>query len=411
MVSLEKIFKGYKFPLLLIAVMVLGSLLGLAIGPKAAKLQPLGDIFINLMFTIVTPVVFVTIVSAIINLGELKKLGKILGTTIAVFIILGLIASVFMIVVLKIFPPVKPGTFQLPKPASVEEFSLAERMVQTFTVSSFYQLFDKSHMLPMIIFAILFGIAITMSGDKAKPIARVFEMLSEAMLKLVWIVMLYAPIGIFAYFATLAGTLGSQLLGAYARAAAIYFPAALIYWVVMYSITSYLSGGKEALRRWWKNIIPPAITAFGTCSSVATLPVNLDAAKRIGVPREIRELVLPIGATIHMDGSCLSGILKIAFLFGVFGRPFSGAFELAMAILISILGGVALSGVPGGGYAASLIICSVYGFPPEAFPIIAMIGQIVDAPATMVNATGDTNAAMIVTRLLHGREWITKSVE
>ncbi|MCD6362447.1 MAG: dicarboxylate/amino acid:cation symporter [Synergistetes bacterium] len=386
--------------------MVLGTLVGLGMGPAASKLKPFGDIFLNLMFTVVTPVVFITIVSAIINLGGLGKLGRILGSTIFIFIVLGLVASVFMIFILKIFPPVQPGTFQLPKAPEIKSFSLAARMVKTFTVSSFYQLFDKSHMLPMIIFAILLGIAINLVGERGRSLARVFDILSEAMLKLVWIVMLYAPIGIFAYFAALTGTLGTQLLGAYARAAAIYFPAAFVYWVVMYSITSYMAGGMEGLRRWWKNIIPPAITAFGTCSSVATLPVNLDAARRIGVPREVRELVLPIGATIHMDGSCLSGILKIAFLFAVFGKPFSGGYELAMAILIAILGGVALSGVPGGGYAASLIITSVYGFPPEAFPIIAMIGQIVDAPATMVNATGDTNAAMLVSRLLYGKKWL-----
>jgi len=131
----------------------------------------------------------------------------------------------------------------------------------------------------------------------------------------------------------------------------------------------------------------------------------------MGVPKDIREIVLPMGATMHMDGSCLSAILKISFLFGLYGKGFTGIGTFATAILISVMSGVVMSGVPGGGLIGEMLIVNLYGFPPEAFPIIATIGFLVDPPATMVNACGDSVAAMMVTRLVEGKEWLAKVIK
>jgi Na+/H+-dicarboxylate symporter len=137
--------------------------------------------------------------------------------------------------------------------------------------------------------------------------------------------------------------------------------------------------------------------------------VNLEAAHNIGIPDDISEVVLPVGATAHMEGSCLSGILKIAFLFGIFNMPFTGLGTFGSAILVSVLSGVVLSGVPGGGLVGEMLIVSLYGFPPEAFPIIATLGFLVDPAATMVNATGDTCSSMIVARMVEGKGWFEES--
>ena len=155
-----------------------------------------------------------------------------------------------------------------------------------------------------------------------------------------------------------------------------------------------------------KIFLAPAATALGTGSSVASLPVNLQAAKRIGVPRDIRETVLPLGATIHMDGSCLSAMLKIAFVFGVFNMDFSGIGTFITAIGICLLSGIVMSGIPGGGFIGEMMIVTLYGLPIQALPIISAIGVVVDPPATMVNATGDTVASMVVTRHLDGKDWM-----
>jgi len=167
----------------------------------------------------------------------------------------------------------------------------------------------------------------------------------------------------------------------------------------------------HGLKRFFKAIITPAVTSLATQSSIATLPVNLEAAKEIGIPKDIREIVLPMGATMHMDGSCLSAILKISFLFGIYGKDFTGIGTLATAIIIAVMSGVVMSGVPGGGLIGEMLIVSLYGFPAEAFPIVATIGFLVDPPATMVNSCGDSVAAMMVTRLVEGKDWLKKVMD
>ena len=155
--------------------------------------------------------------------------------------------------------------------------------------------------------------------------------------------------------------------------------------------------------------MPASLTALATGSSVATIPTNLEAARKIGIPKDIREVVIPVGATIHMEGSCLSAILKIAFLFGLFGMNFSGIDTIAIAIGVALLSGTVMSGIPGGGFLGEMLIITLYGFPPEAMPMISMIGTLVDPPATMVNAVGDNVASMMIARLLEGKDWMKQS--
>ena len=160
------------------------------------------------------------------------------------------------------------------------------------------------------------------------------------------------------------------------------------------------------VKKFWSNIIPPSLTALATGSSMATIPLNLQAADKIGVPRDISEVVIPIGATMHMEGSCLAAVLKIAFLFGIFQMPFTGIETILTALGIALLTGVVVSGIPGGGTIGELLILSMYNLPPEAFPLITMIGTLVDAPATMVNAVGDNVASMMIARVLGGKQWM-----
>lgn len=143
---------------------------------------------------------------------------------------------------------------------------------------------------------------------------------------------------------------------------------------MFFTIYAYWAGGKNGVKVMFKNILPPTATSIATQSSVATLPVNLEAAKNIGVPKDIREIILPIGATMHMDGTVFASILKIAFLFGIFGKSFTGIGTFISAMLIAVMSGVVMSGVPGGGLIGEMLIVSLYGFPSEAFPIIATIG-------------------------------------
>jgi Na+/H+-dicarboxylate symporter len=187
----------------------------------------------------------------------------------------------------------------------------------------------------------------------------------------------------------------------------LYYPTAILYFFIAFTIYAFIAAKGEGVKRFWRNIIPASLTALATGSSMATIPANLEAANKTGVPKDISEVVIPIGATIHMEGSCLAAILKIAFLFGLFQMNFFGLETIATAIGIALLVGVVVSGIPGGGTIGELLIISLYGFPMEAFPIITMIGTLVDAPATMLNAIGDNVASMIVARMLGGKDWMT----
>ncbi|AGX02337.1 MULTISPECIES: dicarboxylate/amino acid:cation symporter [Bacillus] len=403
--------KAYRFPIILFASIIIGSIIGFVFGEKAEVIKPLGDLFLNLLFMLVVPLVFFTISSAIANMNSMKRLGKIMGSMMVVFIATGIIASIVMLVAVTAFPPAQGTDIPLTQPENTEELSLPDQLVKTFTVPDFIEIFSRKNMLALIVFSVLVGVASGLSGEKGRPFTKFLVSGSEVFMRLINLVMYYAPIGLGAYFASLIGVFGPELLGDYARAVIVYYPAAILYFLIGFTLYAFIAGGRRGVARFWKNIFSPAATALATGSSVGSLPVNLQAAKRIGVPKDIRETVLPLGATIHMDGSCLAAILKISFVFGIFNMDFTGLDTFLTAIGISLLAGTVMSGVPGGGFIGEMMIITLYGLPIEALPIISAIGVVVDPPATAVNVTGDTVSSMLVTKQLEGKDWMDKHFE
>jgi Na+/H+-dicarboxylate symporter len=404
--TLPPFLRSYGFSLLLVVSIVLGAGLGIVFQNDAVMFKPLGDIFLNLLFTVIVPLVFFSISSAVASMTNIRRLGKILSVMVLVFVATGLIASAVMIAAVILYPPAAGVAIPLPASADVQHLKASEQIVRAFTVSDFPNLLSKSNMLALIVFSILTGLATSAVGGKGKTFAAFLASANEVMMKLVSFIMYYAPVGLCAYFAYLVGAFGPELLGSYARAMTLYYPTALAYYFLAFTLYAFLAGRAAGVKRFWRTIIPPSLTALATGSSMATIPSNLQAADTIGVPRDISEVVIPIGATIHMEGSCLAAVLKIAFLFGVFQMPFSGIEPILTALGIALLTGVVVSGIPGGGTIGELLILSLYGFPPEAFPLITMIGTLVDAPATMINAVGDNVSSMMVARVLGGREWM-----
>ncbi|WP_121639996.1 dicarboxylate/amino acid:cation symporter [Virgibacillus sp. Bac330] len=402
--------KAYRFPIILIISIIIGSIIGLYYGEDATIIRPLGDLFINLLFMIVMPLVFFTISSAIASMDSMKRLGKIMGSMLTVFVVTGVIAAVFMLIATVIFQPGSGVDIPLVQPDEVtEETSFAEQLVQTFTVSDFIDLFSRNNMLALILFSVLVGVATGLTGERGKAFTSFLTSGAEVFMKIIQLIMYYAPIGLGAYFASLVGEFGADLIGDYAKAVIVYYPVSVLYFAIGFTLYAFIAGGKTGVSRFWKNILAPAATSLGTGSSVASLPANLQAAKRIGVPKDIRETIMPLGATIHMDGSCLSAMLKIAFVFGVFNLDFTGIDTFLTAIGICLLSGIVMSGIPGGGFMGEMMIITLYSLPMEALPIISAIGVVVDPPATMVNVTGDTVSSMLVTRHLEGKDWIEKT--
>lgn len=404
----KSVWESYRFPILLISSIIIGSVIGVVMGEKATVLKPFGDIFLNLMFTAIVPLVFTTIASAVGNMMNMKRLGSILGNMLLVFVVTGIIAGFLIIGAVTIFPPARGVDIAVEAAGELEKVNLSEAIVNAITVNDFSAILSRKNMLPLIIFSILFGFCVSSCGGQESYLGKLLNNLSEVMMKVIDIIMLYAPIGLGAYFANLVGEFGPQLLGAYGRAMLVYYPLCIFYFIVFFTLYAYWAGGKKGVKIMYKNILPPTATSLATQSSVATLPVNLEAAKNIGVPKDIREIILPVGATMHMDGTVFASILKIAFLFGIYGKSFTGIGTFVSALLIAVMSGVVMSGVPGGGLIGEMLIVSLYGFPAEAFPMLATIGFLVDPIGTCINATGDTIASMMVTRLIEGKDWLEK---
>jgi Na+/H+-dicarboxylate symporter len=398
--------ESYGFSILLIISILIGAALGIALKQGAAALKPLGDIFLNLLFTVIVPLVFFSISATVASMTDLRRLGKILSVMVLIFVITGIIASVVMIVAVILFPPAVGVNIPLPAASGIEQIKTVDQMVRAFTAPDFSNILSRNNMLALIVFSILTGLAASAAGEKGKAFTGFLTSANVVMMKLISFIMYYAPIGLCAYFAYLVGVFGPQLLGSYARSMAVYYPTAILYFFLAFTLYAFLAGQVTGVKKFWSNIIPPSLTALATGSSMATIPLNLQAADKIGVPRDISEVVIPIGATMHMEGSCLAAVLKIAFLFGIFQMPFTGIETILTALGIALLTGVVVSGIPGGGTIGELLILSMYNLPPEAFPLITMIGTLVDAPATMINAVGDNVASMMIARVLGGKQWM-----
>ena len=399
--------KSYGFSLLLILSVLAGSLLGVALGKNASFCKPFGDVFLNLLFTAIVPLVFFSISSAVASMSNMKRLGKIMSSMLMVFIVTGVVASALMAAGVYLFPPATGLTIDLGAKVNIDHFKTSEQIVRAFSAPDFTEILSKRNMLALIVFSILVGLATVSSGPRGRVFSDFLSSGNHVMMKLISFIMYYAPVGLCAYFAYFIGTYGPDLLGSYFKAMVLYYPTAILYYFLGFSAYAYIAGRSQGVRTFWRNIIPASATALATGSSMAAIPSNLEAADRVGIPKDISEIIIPIGATIHMDGSCLAAVLKIAVLFGIFNIGFSGPGAVLLMIGVALLTGVVVSGIPAGGVIGELLIISLYGFPIEVFPIITMIGTLVDPPATMLNSSGDNVASMIVARMLGGRNWMT----
>ena len=417
----KKFLKNYGFLIFMLTGIVAGCIVGAIfpavkdaqgeiLEPGARVLEPLGTVFINLMFCVVVPMVFCSIASAIANMESMKKAGKIMGVTVGTFMVTAGIAAVIMYVVCRVFPLVQ-GQYNASEGEVGATLGLADMIINFFTKPDFPELWSRRAILPLIVFAILFGFGIQMAGGKETMTAKLLADLTNCIMKVVKIITYYAPIGFFGFFAYLIATYGPELIGDYSRTLIIYYVLCFAYMFVFFPVYARFGGGKGAVKVMFKNLFKPAAVSFGTCSSVATIPTNMEAAEETGISKDVSNIVLPLGATMHMDGSAMSAIIKLAFLFGIFGKDF-GTGEAILAIIVAVFSSVAMSGIPGGGGTGELVLCTIF-FPDNlaiAYPIAIALGNLVDPPATMVNAAGDYVVSYIVERFVTGKDWLQKKI-
>ena len=406
----EKKKSAYREPLILIAFVIVGAVLGLTLREKAAVLYPIGQIWLNLLFVLLVPLIFFSIAGSIAGIADTRRVGKLLGLTIGFFIVTAAIAGIYMFFVTSVFgvdTSIQMGAAEAATETTAA-MGIGDQIVSTFTVEDFPLVISRAHILALIVFTVFFGVAVSSLGEKGKPVAEWLSNMSLVFYKMVSMLMKLAPIGLLAYFANLTGTYGPELLKSYARGLLIYYPATIVYFFVFLALYAFLAAGPWGVKNFFRNILTPALTALGTRSSAAAIPLQMDACDKLGVPREVSSVVIPVGATCHMDGACIATIYEIALCCALFSHPLNSLGDYAFALVIAVAGSVAVSSVPGGGAAMESMVISAFGFPSIALPVLLMMTQLFDAGCTLVNSCGDTVASMLVTRVLYGKDWYKK---
>ena len=412
---MKKIIKNYKGTLILLGMVIIGVICGLVFKEKAQVVKPLGDLFLNLLLVIIVPLIFFTITSSISKMNEKKRLSKILTSTIIIFLITSIIAVLFGFLTTSFTNLVNPNDTNAIKEVfdnTVKEdieLNILERTVNVLSTNSFVVLLSTNNLIALIVMSVLFGLAINKAGAKGRKIAELFDSFSEVMYKLVEIIMCYAPIGLGCYFASLVGTLGSTIAIGFLKTFVIYTIVCLVFMALFYTLYAFIAAGKKGVKAFWKNIIPSALTSLGTCSSAASVPVNIECTKKIGVPTDIAETTVSLGTSFHKDGSCIGSVFKIMFLVSLFGTSLSTFGDISKVLGIALLATLLVTAVPiGGGTISEMLILTMMNYNVAALPILTIIATIIDAPATLLNVVGDSASAMLVARTVEGKNWIEK---
>lgn len=423
---MKKFLSNYKSTIILLVAIIVGAIIGIIFQEKAAVLKPLGDLFLNLLLVIIVPLIFLTITTSITKMKTPKRLGKIMVTIIGTFVVTSIIAVFVGFASTYFVKLVNPEDGEKIKQAleqdvgndetsgeeKEDEPTIAERTVNLLTVNDFSKLLSKDNIIAVLVFSILFGVAINMAGEKGKQVKEFVQSANEVVANIVKIIMYYAPIGLGCYFAAFVGSFGASIAVGYLKTFVVYTIVAIAFYFVMYTIYAWIAGGTKGIRAFWKNALPSTLTALATCSSAASIPVNIECSKKMGVPEDIAETTIPLGTSFHKDGSIIGSVFKIMFLVCLFGTSLATTGDVMGVLGIALLANLLVTAVPiGGGTISEMLIITMMGYPVAALPILTMIATIIDAPATALNVVGDTVSSMMVARVVDGKDWMDNSVE
>lgn len=414
---MKKFLSNYKSTIILLVAIIVGSIIGIIFKEKATILSPLGDLFLNLLLVIIIPLIFLNITTAISKMKQPKRIGKIIGSILLVFVITSVIAvligfaSTYFIKLVNTEDGEKikaslEETTTTEETDSEDDMTIADRTVKLLTVNDFSKLFSKDNIIALLVFSIIVGIAINMSGEKGEPFRKVLESANSVMENIVKIIMYYAPIGLGCYMASFIGTFGTSIAVGYLKTFLVYLVIAILYYFIMYSVYAFIAGGKKGFKAFWKHVIPATVTAMGTCSSAACIPINIESTKKMGVSDDIVETTIPLGTSFHKDGSIIGSVFKIMFLVGLFGTSLATAGDIFWVLGIALLANLLITAVPiGGGTISEMLIITMMGYPVAVLPILTIIATIIDMPATVLNVIGDDVSSMMVARIVDGKEW------
>lgn len=380
--------------------MVLGVVAGL-IAPlvnfDAQWFRPFGQLFINLVRMVVVPLVFATLVAGAASVSDVSRLGRVAVKTLLFFFVGTAIATALGLALADIF---QPGLgFEIPQESAaakeVAAPSLLQVLMNIVPVNPFESM-SNGVMLQVIFFAILVGFSLSLCGEKAKTVTDFFNGFAEVMIRMTGIVMLYAPIGVFALIAFTVAAQGLAILIPLLKLVILMYVGSLLLICLFYFPCLKYSGMSP--KNFIKMFSEPLITAFSTCSSAAALSSSLVSVERMGASRSVTSFAIPLGNTINMDGTAIyMGVVTI-FAAEIFGIPMP--FDKQMSVLLmALLASVGTIGVPGSGMIMITMIFTQVGIPLEAVAIVAGVDRILDMARTTVNVMGDATAAIFVSKL------------
>lgn len=380
--------------------LILGIIVGLLLqgNPQIAKIyiSPFGTLFLNMIKMIIVPLVFSSLIVGAASIGDPKSLGRIGGKTLVYF----LVTTAFAVIIGLILGFVlNPGAgLSIPVDASQEAAempSLIDTLLNIIPANPLKGLVD-GNILQIIAFALFLGVACTfLPKEKSEPFEKFFESLAEVMYKVTAIVMSFAPIGVFALIVPVVSNYGIDVLKPLSLVIISVYIGCILHAVLVYSSAVKMFANMSPVK-FFKGIAPAAITAFSTSSSSGTLPITISSAKEnLGVPDKIASFVLPLGATINMDGTALYQGVCALFIAQVYGIEL-GISQILIIILTATLGSIGTAGVPGAGLIMLTLVLQSVGLPLEGLVLIAGVDRILDMARTCVNVVGDASCAVVV---------------
>ena len=385
--------------------LVLGCILGgilIAVPGGAAfsarYIKPIGTIFINLLKFIVVPIVLFSMVCGMISMKDIKKVGSIGWKTLVYYIGTTIVALIIGLVLANIF---KGGFPQLSTEGlgTWDKATSADFMTTLVDIfpSNIVAPFANASMLQIIVIALLIGAGIILAGEKGRPVAELFESLNEVFMKIMMFIIKISPIGVFCMMTWVVATQGPDILSALAKVLGVAYLGYILHAVIVYSVSVKAMGGMSPLK-FFKGMIPAMVFAFSSTSSVATLPINKGCVVGLGASEEVSSFVLPLGATINMDGTAVYMAVNTIFLATCYGMNLTVG-QMLMVVLTATLASIGTAGVSGAGVVMLAMVLTSVGIPVEGILLIYGIDRLFDMGRTTINIVGDAACAIVVSKL------------
>jgi len=374
---------------------VAGIVAGAVLGPTASVVKPLGDLFLRLIRMIIVPLVFSSLVVGAAGVGDVRKLGRIGGKTIVFFLVTTAIAVMIGLLLGNV---IAPGA-GLSLPVDVEEVeaktapSIIDTLLEIVPNNPFVA-FSEMNMLQIIAFALFVGIGITLAGKVAQPAYDFINAVAETMYKLVALIMEFAPLGVFGLIAHTVGSHGLDVLLPLFKVILAVYLGCILHALLVYSGSVALFSPIGPLR-FFRATMPATLVAFSSCSSSGTLPITMKSVEELGVSKTVNSFVVPLGATINMDGTALYQGVCALFIAQAYGLELTIAQQLAI-VLTATLASIGTAGVPGAGLVMLTMVLTSVNLPLEGLVLVAGIDRILDMARTAINITGDAAAAVVV---------------